>query len=120
MAKKRNQLAKAEAELRKRALAFPEAYEEFPWGHTAVKVKGKAFVFLALFEGVLSMSVKLPFSNSAALSLPFASPTGYGLGKSGWVTAKFSGNDQVPLDLLESWIDESFKAIAPKRLLKGK
>jgi predicted DNA-binding protein (MmcQ/YjbR family) len=117
---KRNHLAKAEAALRKWALAYPEAYEEFPWGHSAIKVKGKAFMFMGHFEGVLSMSVKLPFSNSAALSLPFASPTSYGLGKSGWVTAKFSRDDKVPLDLLESWIEESFQAIAPKRLLKGK
>jgi predicted DNA-binding protein (MmcQ/YjbR family) len=110
-------LTKAGDALRKMALAYPEAYEEFPWGHTAVKVKGKAFLFLGHQDGTLGMSVKLPFSGGAALSLPFASPTEYGLGKSGWVSAKFSGDDEVPVDLLGSWIEESYKAIAPKKLI---
>jgi predicted DNA-binding protein (MmcQ/YjbR family) len=113
----RNHLAKAEAALRKIALAYPEAYEEFPWGHSAIKVKGKIFFTLGQEDGMLTMSLKLPFSNSAALSLPFASPTAYGLGKSGWVSAKFSGDDEVPVDMLASWIEESFKAIAPNKLL---
>ena len=43
----RNQLALAESALRQHALAFPESYEEFPWGHLAVKVKGKAFLFMS-------------------------------------------------------------------------
>ena len=110
-------LTKAGDALRKMALAYPEAYEEFPWGHTAVKVKGKAFLFLGHQDGTLGMSVKLPFSGAAALSLPFASPTEYGLGKSGWVSAKFSGDDEVPVDLLGSWIEESYQAIAPKKLI---
>jgi predicted DNA-binding protein (MmcQ/YjbR family) len=110
-------LTKAGDALRKWALAYPEAYEEFPWGHTAVKVKGKAFLFLGYENGALGLSVKLPFSGAAALSLPFASPTAYGLGKSGWVSAKFSGEDEVPIDLLGSWIEESYQAIAPKRLV---
>ncbi len=53
-----------------------------------------------------------------AVDLPFAEPTGYGLGKSGWVTASFTKVADVPLDLLKSWIDESYRAIAPKKLVK--
>lgn len=112
----RNALLRADAALRKAALAYPEATEEFPWGHRAVKVKGKAFVFMALEDGAFSLSVKLPQSGVVALMLPFAQPTGYGLGKSGWVTARFAPDDEVPLNVLASWIDESYRAIAPKRL----
>ncbi|MCM2314877.1 MAG: MmcQ/YjbR family DNA-binding protein [Thermoanaerobaculia bacterium] len=104
--------------LRGHALGYPETVEEFPWGHSAIKIKGKAFVFLAIEEATFSMSVKLPGSNLAALTFPFAAPTGYGLGRSGWVTASFGPKEQVPLELLKSWIDESFRAIAPKSLLK--
>lgn len=114
-----SRLAKAEAELRKSALALPESYEEFPWGHRALKVKGKTFVFLVLDEGVLSLSVKLPSSGLFALTLPFAMPTEYGLGRSGWVTARFRPRDQVPMSLLRDWIEESYGAVAPKRLLKA-
>jgi hypothetical protein len=52
-----------------------------------------------------------------ALTLPFASPTGHGLGRSGWVTASFGAKDAPPLDLLEDWIDESYRAQAPKKLV---
>ena len=109
-------LKESEEGLRDLALAYPEAYEEFPWGHRAVKVKGKTFVFIPLEEEGLSLSAKLPLSGVAALALPFASPTGYGLGKSGWVTARFASGDEVPLELLHEWLDESYRAIAPKKL----
>ena len=82
-----------------------------------MKVRSKSFAFLALGEEALSLSVKLPQSCVAALTLPFASPTGYGLGKSGWVTARFEGKAKVPVDLLCQWIDESYRAIAPKRVV---
>jgi hypothetical protein len=56
-------------------------------------------------------------SASTALGLPFAEPTGYGLGKHGWITAKFAPGDSVPLELLHEWIDESYRAVAPKSVL---
>jgi hypothetical protein len=49
--------------------------------------------------------------------LPFASPTGYGLGKSGWVSAEFSDGQTPPKELLKEWIDESYRAQAPKKLV---
>jgi predicted DNA-binding protein (MmcQ/YjbR family) len=82
-----------------------------------VKVGGKVFVFLGRADGGLAMSVKLPGSATLALDLPFASPTGYGLGKSGWVTAQFAARDRPPVDLLKRWIDESYRAVAPRKLV---
>jgi predicted DNA-binding protein (MmcQ/YjbR family) len=113
----RSQLPRAESALRKHALTYPETYEEFPWGHRALKVKEKVFLFLYREETFLSLSVKLPVSGKTALALTFASPTGYGLGKSGWVTARFEANDVVPVEMLCEWIDESFRAVAPKKLV---
>ena len=109
-------LAKAEAALRKRALAFPEAAEDFPWGESAFKVRGKVFLFLHHDGDGLSLSMKLPASSGAARVLPFARPTGYGLGKSGWITARFGAEDAPPLGLLLEWMEESYRAIAPKKL----
>ena len=107
----------AEKELRDFALQYPEAAEEFPWGERAIKVNKKVFVFLGHFDGVLSMSTKLPHSGVAASTLPFAEPTGYGLGKSGWVTARFNSDQKPPVQLLCRWIDESYRAVAPKKLI---
>ena len=105
-----------EAALRTAALAYPDATEAFPWGERAFKVRGKAFLFMRATDDEVSMSFKLPASSAAALLLPFAEPTGYGLGKSGWVTAKFAGKRKAPLSLLKEWIDESYRAVAPKKL----
>lgn len=108
----------AEAALREFALGFPETHEDFPWGHIALKVRRKVFLFLGGSEsGGLSLSVKLTASHTSALDRAFASPTGYGLGKHGWVSAQFEPDDVVPLDLLRTWIDESYRAIAPKKLV---
>ncbi len=38
-------------------------------------------------------------------------------GKSGWVTVSVSPGARPPLSLLKDWIDESYRAQAPKRLL---
>ena len=108
----------AEAALRDFALEFPETHEDFPWGHVAIKVRGKAFLFLGGSEsGGVSLSVKLTASHASALDRPFATPTGYGLGKSGWVSAQFAPEEVAPLDVLRAWIEESYRAIAPKKLV---
>ena len=103
--------------LRTFALGYPEAREEFPWGERVVKVKGKVFVFLGTDGPDLGLSVKLPHSGVLALGLSFAAPTGYGLGKAGWITARFAAREKAPVALLRSWIDESYRAVAPKKLV---
>ena len=106
-------------ELRAYGLSHPQAVEEFPWGHSALKVRGKTFVFLNLGDDELSMSVKLPVSRDFALIFDFAEPTGYGLGRSGWITARFEGGQEPDMDLMRRWIRESYRAIAPKKLSAG-
>jgi predicted DNA-binding protein (MmcQ/YjbR family) len=112
--------AKIEKELRAAALKYPGTYEETPWGDRVTKVKGKIFVFVSAGheKGKLSFTTKLPISGSMALQFPFAKPTGYGLGKSGWVSASFKDDEDVPVGLLLEWLDESYRAIAPKTLVK--
>lgn len=105
-----------EKELRRIAMTYPEVREEFPWGERAFKVAKKVFVFLGSDGKDVSMSVKLPESNEMALQFPFAEPTHYGLGKSGWVTLSFGPGDEVPMFLLEGWIGESYRAVAPRKL----
>lgn len=106
-----------EMAIRKYALGMPEATEDYPWGHRAFRVGKKVFLFLAWDAGVFSATAKLPESQGVALMLPFAEPTGYGMARSGWVTARFEGRDEVPVGLLCGWIDESYRAIAPKKLV---
>jgi predicted DNA-binding protein (MmcQ/YjbR family) len=95
------------------ALDYPGAAEEFPWGERVVKVDGKIFVFLGDSKDPKNVTVKLPQSHAGALGLPGAVPTGYGLGKSGWVTIPL--DSAIPLDVFADWLDESYRAVAKKR-----
>jgi len=99
------------------ALSLPGAWEDHPWGESVAKVGKKVFVFLGKPAGKsFGLSVKLPDSGFEALELPFTEPTGYGLGKGGWVTATFGAGDEIPVEILKSWVEESYRAIAPKKL----
>ena len=49
--------------------------------------------------------------------MAFTSPTGYGLGRGGWVTSAFDADEDPPVDILCDWIEESYRAVAPKRLV---
>jgi hypothetical protein len=106
------------AELRAFGLAFPGAHTKSPWpGHMDLAVNDKTFAYLSVPGEPLSISCKLPRSSQVALMLPFTTPTAYGLGKSGWVSAQFGANDAPPVDMLKAWIEESYRAQAPKKLV---
>jgi predicted DNA-binding protein (MmcQ/YjbR family) len=99
------------------ALGLPEAHEDFPWGERVAKVNNKLFVFLGRdMDPQFSLSVKLPISGKSALRMPFTEPTGYGLGKSGWVSAKLDDKSQASFEMLRDWVRESYCAVAPKGL----
>ena len=107
-------------ELRQFGLKYPGAHFKSPWpGHMDLAVKDKTFAYLSIEGEPLGISCKLPQSSSVALMLPFTEPTGYGLGKSGWVSAKFPEGKAVPVEMLKAWIDESYRAQAPKKLVAG-
>ena len=121
MATKRIPKNPDEVTLRDLGLRFPETTEEFPWNHRALKVKGKVFVFMGTGkEGGAEhddffISCKLPESAPMALTIPGVKPTGYGLGKAGWVSAQWPPG-KAPLDMLCDWLRESYCAVAPKKL----
>jgi predicted DNA-binding protein (MmcQ/YjbR family) len=96
------------------ALDLPGAFRDTPWDASAVaKVGKKIFVFFATGDDA-SISVKLPDSGDHALSVDGARPTSYGLGRHGWVTVPVA---TAPPDLLQDWIEESYRTIAAKKLV---
>src|SRR6186713_2377166 len=105
-------------ELRAFGLAYPGAHTKSPWpGHLDLAVRDKTFAYLSVEGEPFKVSCKLPHSSDVALMLPFTEPTAYGLGKSGWVSAKFAPTETPPVALLKAWIDESYRAQAPKKLV---
>ena len=103
--------------LRAWALSFPATTEDFPWGERAIKVAKKAFIFMRAEGNTVSFSVKLPHSAAEALELSNVEPTHYGLGKHGWVTVTVDGKRAAPLDLFRAWLEESYRAVAPKKAI---
>ena len=107
------------ADLRAWGLTLPGAHRKAPWPeHDDLAVNDKTFAYLPASGRPFSLSVKLPYTGYEALQLPFAEPTGYGLGKSGWVSFN-PAEDQIPdLAQLKEWVEESYRAQAPKRLVR--
>lgn len=101
------------------ALGLPEAWPDTPWGDRVVKVGKKIFVFLSGPDATQPViTVKLPDSRDHAMSYPETFPTRYGLGKHGWVTIYV---DNVPVDerdVLFEFVEESFRAVATKTIVK--
>lgn len=104
------------------ALRLPEAerVDIEAWdGEPTFRVRGKNFVFCSP-EGI-GISIKLPREEAEAVVAtdPKASPTGYGLGRHGWVSIDLSG--RIPAgrwQLVEEWIRTSYVLVAPKVLAR--
>lgn len=107
----------ARARLLEFALSYPKAHLDHPWGEDVAKVRAKVFLFCGVPSAELYVGVKLPVSGMLAASQPFAKPMAYGLGRSGWVECRFGPEDEPPIDVLMDWIDESYRAVAPRRLV---
>jgi predicted DNA-binding protein (MmcQ/YjbR family) len=107
-------------DLRAFGLTYPGTSRASPWPeHDDLRVKDKTFAFMGAAGQPFSLSLKLPYSGPEALDLPYAKPTGYGMGKSGWVSLSPGPDDDLPpMDKLKSWLDESYRAQAPKSLIK--
>lgn len=103
--------------LRAYALEFPGAVEEFPWGHSVIKVNKKMFVVFGGYDDDPILTVKLPQSGAESLELPGVEPTGYGLGRHGWVSISMFAKGRPSEATLRGWVEESFRAVAPKRLV---
>lgn len=100
------------------ARSLPEAWPDSPWGDRVVKVGKKIFVFLSRPDAEQpSITTKLPESADHALSFPGAAPTGYGLGKHGWVTILVDSVPAADRDVLVDFVEESYRAVATKKLV---
>jgi predicted DNA-binding protein (MmcQ/YjbR family) len=65
-----------------------------------------------------AITVKVPKSRDHALSYPQAFPTRYGLGKHGWVTLFVEHIPEGERDVLFDFVEESYRAVATKTLVK--
>ena len=88
-------------------------------GEPTFRVRGKNFVFTN--EAASGLSVKLPKEEAAAVVAtdPLAEPTGYGLGRHGWVSVDVGeGADESRWTQVEEWVRTSYTLVAPKKLAR--
>lgn len=67
----------------------------------------------------MGVTVKLTdeAAHAHALTSPGAEPAGYGLGRAGWVRIPLEEQGAPTAELLCDWVEESYRVIAPKRLI---
>lgn len=100
------------------AAQYPGMVEDFPWGERVAKVNKKVFAFLGRDDGPrVAVAFKLPESCGHALSFAASEPTGHGLGRAGWVTIHLDRPERPGGELLLAWLDESYRAVAPAKLV---
>jgi predicted DNA-binding protein (MmcQ/YjbR family) len=107
--------------IREFALSYPKAFEDFPWGVPVIKVAtGSKWPPLFLWLGprhadAHAVYMKLTDSYEQAVAVAGAYPTAMsGVGQWGRLTVPLPVSD---LDLLFDWVDESYRNVAPKRLV---
>jgi predicted DNA-binding protein (MmcQ/YjbR family) len=86
-------------------------------GEPTFRVRGKTFVFTD--TGATGVSVKLGREEAAAVvaTEPGVEPTGYGLGRHGWVSVPIArGAGDVRWAVVEEWVRTSYTLVAPKGL----
>jgi predicted DNA-binding protein (MmcQ/YjbR family) len=89
-------------------------------GEPTFRVRGKTFIFSA--PDASSISVKLSKEEAAAVVAtdPSAEPTGYGLGRHGWVSVIISTTTSARRwREIEEWIRTSYTLVAPKKLARA-
>lgn len=113
---------RAEAELIKFGLTFPETTTAPAWPPTrALYVKKKMFCVFgekAQPLDALTILMKLPISAEMAEGLPFVRPAKGWFKQHNWVTAYFDADDDVfaEMNTLKGWMRQSYTAVAPKKL----
>jgi predicted DNA-binding protein (MmcQ/YjbR family) len=88
-------------------------------GEPTFRVNNKNFVFSG--HDAEGISVKLPKEEAEAVVAtdPLAEPTGYGLGRHGWVSVKIPPNANAGRwRQIEEWVRTSYTMVAPKKLAR--
>ena len=87
-------------------------------GEPTFRVRGKNFVFTD--EAASGITVKLPKEEAAAVVAtdPKAQPSGYGLGRHGWVSIELGSASESRWQQVEEWVRTSYTLVAPASLAK--
>ena len=100
--------------IRKKASQFPDVDEGTSCTQTSYKVGKTAFLYIGEQGGRHKAMFKLDKSRAQAEELAKKQPDNYGVGKTAWVTARFTDAKPMPKRVWEKWLKESYD-LAAKR-----
>lgn len=106
-------------QLQEIASGYPEVSESPSCVNRSFKARKKGFMFLGEKDGgVLRLMVKLDEGIGSAQEVAEANPGEWKVGGPGWVTGNFTDDTAPPIETMAEWIDESYRLLAPKTLVK--
>jgi predicted DNA-binding protein (MmcQ/YjbR family) len=100
---------------------LPEAQrvDVVEWDHPTFRVRGKNFIFCDARAEHLSVKLQREEAEAVLATDRTASPTGYGLGRHGWVDISVPpGSDSGHWEQVREWVRTSYTLIAPKKLAR--
>ena len=102
--------------LRGRALQFPGVAEGDSCVKRAFKARTKGFLYLGETGDTYNVMLKVGDSLDAVKRFCAERPDDRSVGETNWVTLHFGG-DEAPPEALDDWIEESYRLLAPKKLV---
>lgn len=89
------------------------------WGdEPTFRVRGKTFVFTDQKAEGLTIKLSKAEADAVVATDPLAEPTGYGLGRHGWVSVRIGHADRDRWDQVEEWVRTSYTLVAPRALAR--
>jgi len=99
------------AAIREAAAGLPEVDKGTSCNQSSFKAGKGSFLFIGpgpKGKGYKAM-FKLKASMGQALRLAAAEPKRFEVGKTGWVTARFTAEDPLPREIWGTWLNESYE-----------
>lgn len=102
--------------LRARALTLPGVDEGDSCVKRAFKARTKGFLYLGETEDTYNVMLKIGESLDAARAFCAENPEQRSIGDTSWLTLHFAGDEDPPAQLSD-WIEESYRTLAPRKLI---
>ena len=88
-------------------------------GEPTFRVNGKNFIFTNPEATGISVKLTKDEAEAVVATDPAVTPTGYGLGRHGWISVELPRRmSAARWALVEEWVRTSYTLVAPKRLAR--
>ena len=104
--------------IRQKASSYPDVDHGTACTQSSFRTGGKSFLFLGEQGGRYKAMFKLKDSIVDAQALAREEPDNYQVGKTAWVTVRFTAESPIPTKRWKKWLDESYGLFANKSAKK--